>query len=107
MKMGDNAGSIAITCEDDNEDAVDIENADVLFKMRLISGGAVVQELAENLQVGDGTDGSLGMVEYAWNIVLPTEAGLWHAEFEVTYADGHIQTFPNTGFISVNVTEDL
>ncbi len=107
MKVGDNAGSIAITCEDDNEDAVSIENADVLFKLGLISGGVTVQDAATNLQVGDGTDGSKGMVEYSWNIILPTEAGLYRGEFEVTYSNGHIQTFPNTGFISVNVTEDL
>lgn len=34
-------------------------------------------------------------------------AGAFEAEFEVTYADGGVQTFPNVGFIPVRIGADV
>lgn len=34
-------------------------------------------------------------------------AGRFEAEFEVTYADGAVETFPNDGFIVVQIGPDI
>jgi hypothetical protein len=35
------------------------------------------------------------------------EVGAYHAEFEVTFPDSRVETFPNSGFILINIQNDL
>ena len=37
----------------------------------------------------------------------PASVGTYEGEFEVTFADSTIETFPNSGFFSITVTDDL
>jgi hypothetical protein len=46
-------------------------------------------------------------VQYDWSAADTATIGTYNAEFEVTYGDSSIETFPNNGFISVVVTDDL
>ena len=34
-------------------------------------------------------------------------AGVYRAEFEVMYNDGRLETFPNDGYISIQILSDL
>ncbi len=107
FKLGDTASAIYATLEDSAGDPVDIEAASLRFKMSPLSSGTlVIDDVGVNAQNGDGSDGTLGDVIYAWPS-LPTEAGFYNGEFEVTYTTGDIQTFPNSGYILVNIVEDL
>ncbi len=107
IKLGDNSSNLFVTLEDENGDATSIENAQLRFKLGPIAGGTlVIDEPATNAQNGDGTDGTTGNAFYSWT-TLPTDAGFYQAEFEVTYLSGDVQTFPNSGYISVYVLEDL
>jgi hypothetical protein len=110
IKTGDSASDIYATLENSGGTAVDIENATIAFKMAAISGGTlVVAGAAINAQVGAGTvDGSTGDVIYSWGgtSVVPA-GGLYNAEWEVTFTNGSVQTFPNDGYSLVLVTEDL
>ena len=36
-----------------------------------------------------------------------TSVRTYEGKFEVTFADGTIETFPNSGFFSITVTDDL
>jgi len=74
----------------------------VTFHMRDVDTGSVVVE-------GSGTilDAQQGIVYYEWNSGDTDTAGRFKAEFEVTYADGGIETFPNYGDITVYVTEEI
>jgi hypothetical protein len=47
------------------------------------------------------------VVEHRWEPGDTAEAGAFEAEFRVVYADGAIETFPNAGFISVRIGEDV
>lgn len=47
------------------------------------------------------------VVEYAWQPGDTDRAGLHRAEFEVTYPDGTIETWPSGGYLLVNIVEDL
>ena len=36
-----------------------------------------------------------------------SSAGMYSAEFEVTYGDGSIETFPNSDYIRVEIIDDI
>lgn len=83
---------------------IDLTGATVRFSMRLRSTGAIlVNRAAAVIVTATGTP----TVAYDWQAANTATAGLCDAEFEVTYAGGAIETFPNFGFIAVVVTEDI
>src|SRR6185503_17607857 len=96
IKTGDTASSIYATLENSGGTPVDIQGASVIFRMAPISGGTLtVAGTAVNAQNGAGTvDGSTGDVVFNW-AAAPGTAGLYLAEWEVTFAAGTIETFPN------------
>lgn len=110
IKTGDSASHVFATLEDANGDAVDIQGSSILFKMGPLSGGTLtVAGAAVNAQNGAGTvDGSTGNVEYRWGgtAAIPT-ADWYRAEWEVTYSNGSVQSFPNAGYMTIAVTGDL
>lgn len=107
IKRGDTSSSIASTLEDADLAAVDIQGASVLFKMQSIAGGSLaVSAAAGNAQVGDGDDGTRGQVIYNWSATV-TEPGLYLGEWEIHYANGSVQSFPNGGHLLIRVTPDL
>ena len=48
-----------------------------------------------------------GEVEYSWQVGDTESTGTLQAEFEVTYSDGKIETFPNDDFIQIVVLGDI
>jgi alkylation response protein AidB-like acyl-CoA dehydrogenase len=48
-----------------------------------------------------------GIVAYDWTAADTSKAGRFVAEWEVTYADGTVETFPNRGYLEVRVRPDL
>jgi len=49
----------------------------------------------------------LGDVQYAWSAANTNTADRYEGEFQVTYSDGSIQTFPNNTYIDITVTDDV
>ncbi|SHL80854.1 hypothetical protein SAMN05444389_101453 [Paracoccus solventivorans] len=47
------------------------------------------------------------VVQYDWQPGDTDRSGLHRAEFEVTYSDGAIETWPNAGYLLVQISEDL
>lgn len=110
IKVGDTASAVYATLEDAAGDPVDIQGATVRFKMGPLNGGTlVVAANATNAQNGAGTsDGSVGDVVYTWAGTSQLATADWYrAEWEVTYSNGTVQSFPNDGFMLVAVREDL
>ena len=48
-----------------------------------------------------------GIVRYSFDASDVDESGFYVAEWEVEYADYTKQTFPNAGYLSVRITDDL
>jgi len=48
-----------------------------------------------------------GLVRYNWTAADTDTVGSYQAEFEVTYADASIETFPNDGYIRVEIIDDI
>ena len=86
--------------------SVVLTGATVRFKMRARRprGGAVLIDAVAVVVTATGTP----TVEYsAWQPTDFDSANLFEGEFEVTYADGKVETFPNDGFIPIKATEDI
>ncbi len=80
-----------------------LTGATVVLNMKTTSGTATITRAAVDV-VGDATD---GIVEYEWISADTDTVGVYNAEFEVTYSNGKIETFPNDGYIRVKVYADL
>lgn len=99
IKRGDTAPAIRFALE---PASIVLTGAAVRFQMRA-RGGATVIDAAATVVTATGTP----TVEYAWQAGNTAAAGLYEAEFRVTYPGGAVETFPNEGFILVRVNEDV
>jgi hypothetical protein len=102
IKRGDTTPAIRYALD---PASVVLTGATVLFQMRprRPKGAAAVIDSAAVVVTATGTP----TVEYAWQPGDTDNAGLFDAEFRVTYADGKVETFPNDGFIEVKVSGDI
>lgn len=102
IKQGDTSPAFRAILKDADGTAVDITgNLGVTFHMRNQAGTVVVDAAATV------NDASAGDVKYSWSAGDTDTAGVYDAEFEVTYANGDVETFPNYGYEKVRITDDL
>lgn len=81
-----------------------LTGATVVFNMRSDGGEEnVVDRSPAVIEVATGTP----TLRYDWLPSDTEEAGTFNGEFEVTYVDGSVETFPNSGFITIIIAEDL
>ena len=84
---------------------VNLTGATVRFQMRARRprGGVAVIDAAAAVVTATGTP----TVEYTWQTADTANAGIYEAEFRVTYANGKVGTFPNDGFIPIQISEEI
>ena len=102
IKQNDTVPSIRATLQNGNGDPIDLINATVRFHMRAIG--------ASNTTVdADATilNAASGIVQYNWTADDTDTIGSYQAEFEVTYPDATVETFPNNGYIRVEIIDDI
>lgn len=103
IKRGDTEPALAATLEDDEGNPVDLTNVNgVDFHMKDPRESGTKVDAAATV-----TDGANGVVEYRWASGDTDTPGEYDAEFEVTYSGGGVETFPNDGFLTVKVLEDI
>jgi hypothetical protein len=101
IKRGDTLPALARTLGDASG-AVDLTGASVRFIMRAANRDVVVVDFPA--QIVSAVEGK---VSYAWRPEDTAVAGSYDAEFEVTFGDGNILTFPNGGNIRISIVPDL
>lgn len=102
IKQNDTSPSMLATLQDADGNAIDLTSANVRFHMRKISSSEVVVDNAAYVVTADE-----GLVRYDWQSDDTASIGSYLAEFEVTYADGTIETFPNDRYIRVEIIDDI
>lgn len=84
--------------------SVILTGATVVFNMRPEDGVTPkVLRAAAVVETATGTP----TVRYNWAAVDTDTAGRFQGEFEVTYVDGAVETFPSEGYITIEITEDI
>lgn len=102
MKQNDTSPSIEATLTDINGTAINLNDASVRFHMKNLSNNAVVVDAAATIVTA-----ASGIVRYDWQSADTTKAGIYSCEFEVTYSDASIETFPNDEQIIVSIEGEL
>lgn len=82
-------------------DGQSLTGATVRFHMAQADGTVVVDA------AGDVYNVTEEQIVYRWNAADTATSGVYNAEFEVTFQDGTVETFPNNEYIRVKVFPDL
>lgn len=101
IKQNDTSPSLQATLKDSAQNPVDLTDAAVMFHMKSVDGAVKVDR---QMTI---TNASGGVVQYDWQTGDTDTVGTYYVEFEVTYADASIETFPNNGNIAVSVVREL
>lgn len=99
--QNDTAPAIEATLKDANGNAVSLSGASVRFHMMPKSGTAKVDAAATI------TDAANGKVKYEWAVGDTDAFGMFDAEWEVTYSNGTIETFPSSGFTQIRIRKEI
>jgi hypothetical protein len=87
--------------------AVDLQSSTVEFHMVDAEGTEKVNSAANLDQVTDGSDGTKGKVSYDWAAADTDTVGKYKAEWQITFSDGTIRTFPTPGTTTIIVHGEL
>tara|TARA_R110000803_G_scaffold61711_1_gene121704 strand:- start:212 stop:532 length:321 start_codon:yes stop_codon:yes gene_type:complete len=101
IKQNDTSPSLQATLKDASQSPVLLSGATVMFHMKSVDGTVKVNQ-PMTITNADG-----GVVQYSWQAVDTDTVGTYYVEFEVTYADASIETFPNNGNRVVSVVREL
>jgi hypothetical protein len=102
IRKGDRLPELTATLKDSAGLAVDLTAATLEFHMRAVAGGTPKVDAAATV-----VSPSAGTVKYVWATADTDTAGSYYGEFEVTFGDGRKQSFPNPGYITISVTDEL
>jgi hypothetical protein len=102
IKQNDTRPIITANLVDGNGAAVNLDGASVAFKMRKVGATAATVDSSATI-----TDATTGKVTYTWIASNTSTVGSYEGEFEVTYAGGGIQTFPNSRYIEIEIVDDI
>jgi hypothetical protein len=102
IKQNDTVPSLRADLKNGDDEAIDLTGASVKFIMRAIGSTTVTTNASASIVDDEG-----GTVQYNWQAEDTDTVGSYQAEFEVTYAGGTIETFPNDGYIRIEILDDI
>jgi len=101
IKQNDTSPALQATLQDYSGAPINLSGASVRFHMKSLDS-LVVIDAPMTLINATG-----GIVRYNWLSADTATSGTYYAEFEVTYSDLSIETFPNTDNIAIVITPEL
>ncbi len=102
IKTNDTSPKLAVTLEDALGNAIGLAGCSARFHMKAFGASALKIDAVASIESND-----LGIVEYSWTGTDTDTAGTYYGEIEVTYADNTVETFPNSGYFTIIIKEDL
>jgi uncharacterized protein YfaS (alpha-2-macroglobulin family) len=101
IKQSDTSPALQATLKSADGSTINLNGCTVRLHMKDLDG-AVVIDSAMTV-----TNAAGGVVRYNWQAADTDTAGTYSAEFEVTYSDLSVETFPNTDNIAIVITREL
>jgi hypothetical protein len=101
IKRGDTRHAIRAILKDSSGSPVNLTGCTVTFCMAPLGRSAVV---SREVDIHDTAGGEV------WVVFAPGEtdiSGVYRAEFRVTYPDGRKETFPNSGYLAIQILDNL
>jgi len=102
IKRGDRRQPIEAFLRDGAGASVNLSGTTVRFHM--VEDGGVMPKVNSPATI---INPATGHVRYEWVAEDTDTAGLYNAEWEVTFGDGTILTFPNNRHLTINIYPDL
>ena len=101
LKRGDTRHAIKAILKNAQGNPVDLTDCSVSFHM---APPGRPPTISRQVDIHDAEGGEV------WVVFAPGEtdvSGVYRAEFRVTYGDGRKETFPNDGYINIQILSDL
>ena len=101
IKQNDTSPSLQATLKDSALAPIDLTGATVKLHMKSVDGTIKVDTsmtIVEELN---------GIIKYDWQTGDTDTVGTYNVEFQVTYSDASIETFPNNGNKVISVVREL
>lgn len=102
IRQNDTSPAFTAQVTDQNGNPLNLTGATVTFVMRALSSSTVTTNAAMSI-----TNPTAGEVLYNWSTSDTLTAGLYMVELHVLNSDSSTYTYPNTGYMSVEVEESL
>lgn len=99
FKRGDTRHAIRALLKNNQGNPVDLSEATVFFKMK-----HYLLEKTVEKSVYPDAEGFLNVVFQDGETDVP---GKYNAEFTITYADDRVETFPNSGYIEIQIEDKV
>lgn len=101
IKQNDTSPSLQATLKDASLTAINLVGATVRFHMKSVDGTLKIDQPMTVVTPLEG------VVQYDWQAGDTDTVGTYYVEFEVTYSDNSVETFPNSGNKVVSVVKEL
>jgi len=102
ITQNDTSPSIKATLRDGANAVIDLTGAACKIHVMPLGGTVLKVDAATNI-----TDATGGVVQYDWVAADTNAFGTFSVQFEVTYGNGSIETFPNSGSLPLVITKEL
>jgi uncharacterized protein YfaS (alpha-2-macroglobulin family) len=101
IKQNDTSPVIQAKLRTSQNRPVNLIGATIAFHMKHENGTLKVNNPANIV------DDEEGIVKYEWQTGDTSKEGVYYAEFQVTYEDESVETFPNNGYIKIRIVKEL
>ena len=102
IKTNDSSPKLTVDLEDAAGNAIGLAGCSAQFHMKAYGATKLKVDAAADI-----TDEDNGRVEYTWSSGDTDTAGTYYGEIEITYGDATVETFPNNGYFTIIIQEDL
>ncbi len=108
LKQGDTGPPLKVRFADENGNPVELDTSTDAMTFHIEDENGQSLTTASSASIENGPE---GVVSYEWGASDTDETGTFFAEFRVTFnenqSDERIETFPNTGYITVEIIEEI
>lgn len=101
IKTNDTSPKLNVTLKDASGNLINLTGTSVRFHMKKYGASSLKVDAAADIVDEEG------QVRYSWAAGDTDTAGSYYGEFEVTYGDSSVETFPNSGYFTILIKEDL